>query len=106
MKVPEKTAQIHKTNIQNFPIHPLNLNKRVKIEHYFMIKMKTITSIILIFIGQIGDHTTRDRPTNIMIPKLCQMNRTSLMIILKTTIQKKIILIHKKSPQIKFSREY
>ena len=61
-----------------------------------MMKMKTTTRGILIFIRTIGNHTMRKSPKTILIQKWCCTNMKVLIMILKMTRQKKIIFIHRK----------
>ena len=68
----------------------------MKIEHHFVIKMKTMMSSLLIFIRSIENHTIRKGPVKILIPKLCRTKITILMMILKITIRKTRIVIHRK----------
>ena len=80
--------------MQNSLICPLKLNKLLKIDHYFVMKMNKMMSSILAFIRPIENHTMIKSPINILIPELCRTKMTILMMILKTSRQKRIILIH------------
>ena len=65
-------------------------------DNYIMMKMKTMMSSLLIFIRSIENHTIRKGPVKILIPKLCRTKITILMMILKITIRKTRIVIHRK----------
>ena len=65
-------------------------------DNYLMMKMKTMMSSLLIFIRSIENHTIRKGPVKILIPKLCRTKITILMMILKITIRKTRIVIHRK----------
>ena len=55
----------------------------MKIENCFMTEKKTMAGSLLIFIRPIRNHTTRKRPMNILILKLCHTKMTIPTMILK-----------------------